>query len=342
MKKIISIIICAIILTSALALSCFADIPTDGFALEDYGQKHFYVGDSIDIPPVCDGVVREKEYNYALDPILIDDVEDFFDDRFFFIDGHDDSEYVNIFVSYDDDNIYLAMEIKDHYPHVDEKSSFDLGCGPDMEKFIRSRMCLNDGNGNSYVLARDGSNTDITDVGYFSGYMATYDDENDLLTYEIAYDRSELAAYFGMQSFDKVYFRAIAAMYDEDGKVGEAWLSFENPALMSYYIIQLYRYPHVLHFGTAPETDPVPETEPEEAKTDESETVPPDCMEEPVVTNDPVTEPQKVTDDGANEPTEEIPTVGATGEKGCGASVIATSLALIVSLGICVIYTKKK
>ncbi len=332
MKKIISTIICGIILFSALALSCFADIPTDGFALEDYGQKHFYVGDSIAVPPVCDGVVREGEYNYAFDPIIIDDIEEFFDDRFFFIDGHDDSEYVNIYVSYDDNNIYLAMEIKDHYPHVDEKSSFDLGCGPEMEKFIRSRMCLDDGNGNSYVIARDGSNTDITDVGYFSGYRATYDDENDLLTYEIAYDREELGKYFGMNSYDKLYFRAIAAMYDEDGKVGEAWLSFQNSELMSYYVIQLYRYPHVLHLGSAPETEPI-ETEPVETEPVETEPV----ETEPTQIEVLLTEAPKTEEPVETEPETEAPTKG-----GCGGSVSIIGTALVLLLGATTIHVKKR
>ncbi len=337
MKKIFSIVICTVILISSIAtVACASDL-NDPWALEDYGQRHFYIPEGAAVPPIADGVIREGEYGLALDPILVDDIEDFFDDRFFFIDAHDDTEFFNIYLDYDVNNIYVGIELKDHYLHPDEEAYVDIGCGPEMEKMIRARMLPNSEGDAPYYVTRDGSNTDIEDL-YFTGYNAGYDDENDILTYEIAYSRTELGNYFGVSEFDKVHIRIIPVMFNEAGYQGEVWFGFRNSEINSHYMTWFYRYPHVLHLGSAPETEPE-ETEPAETEPVETESeTPPETTPADEVPAE--TETQK--DTAATENTEEIPTIGAIEETGCGASIAGVALAIIAALGVCVISTKKK
>lgn len=334
MKKILTCILCIAIAIPLFSFLAIAGDLNDPWALEDYGQIHYYIPEAAAIPPVADGVITEGEYALALDPMLVDDIEEYFDDRYFFIDAHDDTEYLKLYFAYDENNIYVALELKDHYLHPDEEAYVDMGCGPEMEKMIRARMLPNSEGDAPYYVTRDGSNTDIEDL-YFTGYNAGYDDENDILIYEIAYSREELGKYFGVSDYDKVHIRVIPVMFNEEGYQGEVWFGFRNSDIESHYMTWFYRYPHVLHLGPAPVEETETETEPEPAVTEPVDTTPADT--EPVET-----EPQKVTENEVTEPAEEIPTIGAIEEKGCGASIIATSLAIVMSLGICVIFTKKK
>lgn len=80
MKKFISVIICSIFLLTAVSTVCFAEIPSDGFALEEYGQLHYYIPEGTNIPPVADGKVSEGEYSFSIMNIIPNDIEEMFDD----------------------------------------------------------------------------------------------------------------------------------------------------------------------------------------------------------------------------------------------------------------------
>ena len=179
--------------------------------------------------------------------------------------------------------------------------------------------------------------------------MAGYNEETEILTYEIAYSREELGNYFGVSEFDKIHIRIIPVMFDESGYKGEVWFGFVNWDLNPYYTTWFYRYPHVLHLGAtdpeleaeSAETEP---TETEPAETEPTETEPADTAPaetEPTET-EPVENTEKLTDENSENADEEIPTTGADEQKGCGGAISLTAVTLIFSLSICAIVTKRK
>jgi len=112
MKKIISVMLCAMMLFGVISVSAFAaEVPDDAKALSEFGQKSFYVGDEVEVAPnTLDGVVTEGEYTLEILGMKPDD--DAIDDRIFILDQYD-VEYVNLYVAQDFDNIYVAAEVKD-------------------------------------------------------------------------------------------------------------------------------------------------------------------------------------------------------------------------------------
>ena len=348
MKKIISIIICSIILLSATATVCFANAYTNGFELEDYGQLHYYIPEGTTVPPVADGKVSEDEYSLQIMGIYPNYTDDEADNRFFIVDDYDDTEYVNIYVDYDKDNIYFAMEIKDNYVGESEKAYFDVGLGPSISDYVRSKMYFKNENGEPEVSPYNGDNQELADEGYFTAYTASYDEENELFTYEISYSRSKLAEYFYLDSFDKIYLRAIASMYTQSGKAGEAWFGFQSNALIYYHYIMFYRYPHVIHFTEAPLIEAETDTE------DTSDTIFDDTSEQIGKDEGATTDANNnqdlenvedlIKDTDETSDAEMIPTTGAITDNkiGCASSVTAVSVSLILSLGVCAIITKRK
>ena len=116
MKKTLSLIIC-IIMIAAIAVSAISADETkliDARELESYGQHHFYLGDpasGTDIPDVEDAVISEGEYKEVLEFKKGDPLTGFSD-----ADAgasYLDNKWHKIYVSYDEENIYLGYETLD-------------------------------------------------------------------------------------------------------------------------------------------------------------------------------------------------------------------------------------
>ena len=144
MKRIVLILLCILMIASACVVGASAGRERiDIRELEEYGQLHYYLGAPAKVRPnVEDASVKENEYavTYEFKP----------DDKYAFIEWPTDSpkycdnEWARVHISYDENNLYLAMETKDkNYVQGSDGVSFNIsfrnsGIGYD----AISRMCF--------------------------------------------------------------------------------------------------------------------------------------------------------------------------------------------------------
>ncbi len=115
MKKVFALTLSLILLLSFVAFGAFAsdDTKADQRELGGYGQLHYFLGTPIEptkVPDTTDGKVSESEYaiSYEFDMSASKDVFSIEEYK-----GYTDTEGVKIYMSYDEDNYYLAIEVKD-------------------------------------------------------------------------------------------------------------------------------------------------------------------------------------------------------------------------------------
>ena len=127
MKKIFALLICFIMLATAVASAVSVNADNvrliDGRELEEYGQVHYWLGDPVaksEFPDASDGVVTESEYltiyHYGPDsPRFIAKVTDSKTGTY------TDTEWVALYMCHDGENLYIGMKIKDnaYYPDKD-------------------------------------------------------------------------------------------------------------------------------------------------------------------------------------------------------------------------------
>ncbi len=145
MKKILALFLGVLFLTMFTVTAVAADTnkKIDCRELEEYGQKHYYLGDIPEkVPNVEDAKIDEGEYAVSYE------FKEGADNAF--IDSRDpgasiiDNEWARVHISYDEKNLYLAMETKDkNYIKGKDGVSFnisfkDRGTGYD----AITRMCF--------------------------------------------------------------------------------------------------------------------------------------------------------------------------------------------------------
>ena len=323
MKKIISIVLCAVMLMSAMVLASYAE----GYSimeLEDFGQQHWVIAGKTENAPIADGVIDEGEYTLVVEGM--DPYNDDADDRFFCIDPQGlDVEEFNLYISYDDEYLYIGATIKESEMLDGEGISFHFSCNP---------ADMHDGIAISYKFG-GAPNTSEAEA-----FNATVD--GDVVTYEIVIRRTMLVDYMGYEDVDDIKeFALMIVMGDDRDEVNapdlwpEMWFgtivpgfdglaSSKDAALEEGKIwgrgADGRRFPHVMILGDAPEVE---ETVP--AETTPAETTPADTT--------PADTTPTETDPAVNEP---------VAEGGCGASVAAVAVALVAALGTCVAFINKR
>ena len=328
MKKIVSIMLCAMMIFGVMAVSVFAD----GYSimeLEDYGQVRWTIEGKTDNPPIADGVIDEGEY--TLEVLGMNPYEDDSDDRFFCIDPQAlDIEDFSLYLSYDDEYLYIGAKVVETEFLDGERISFHFSCNP---------ANMHDGVSVGYVF---GGAPDSSEAEAFNASV-----DGDTVTYEIVIRRTLLVDYMGYDDVDDIKEFALLIVMGDDRDAEnypdlwpEMWFgcivpgSFEGRAsslAAAESEGKLFgkgadgrRFPHVMVLGDAAvvETDPV--------ETDPTETDP--------VDTDPVeTDPTETNPVDATTPDAETPAEG-----GCGASVAAVAVVLIATLGTCTAFINKR
>ena len=321
MKKIIAIVLSAIMLMSVMALGVFAE----SFSfndLEEFGQQNWVIEGKTDVPPIADGIVEEGEYTLAIKDM--DPFDDEADDRFFCIDPSAlDVENFSVYFSYDDDYIYIAAEITEPETLDGESISF--------------RIYSNAHNAREGIVIQY-KYGGVPDTSEAEAFCAEKD--GDLVTYELIIRRTLLSDYIGADDVDDVkeFFLLICMSDDRDTvnypyhwpemwvgcKVPKGFESIASSAENAEAEDKIYGYgpdnnrlPHKMTLGEAP----VVETEPEE--TVPADTTPADTT--PVESNNVESEP-----------------VAENPISGCSLSIAAVAVALVASLGTCVALVAKK
>lgn len=143
MKRVLFIMICISLISALAVTTVFADSERiDIRDLEEYGQPHYYLGAPAKVrPDVEDACVKENEYavSYEFKPGEQSAFEWPKDSPKYY-----DNEWVKVHMSYDEMNLYLAIETKDkNYIKGSDGFSFnitfrDRGIGYD----AISRMCF--------------------------------------------------------------------------------------------------------------------------------------------------------------------------------------------------------
>ena len=299
----------------------------DIMGLEEYGQMDWTIEGKTEDAPIPDGIVEDGEYTLAVKDMKPS--EDEADDRFFCIDPQGlDVESFNLYLSYDDDYIYIGAEVFEDEILAGENITFRFGLDPrNFEKRINIKY--------THGGAPESENAEAFATELIDGGIS----------YEIVIKRTAMTDYLGFDDNDDVKeFTLQIVMGDDRDEVNhpelwpEMWFGCAVPghyeglassaeatdAEGKIWGFMGTRFPHVMTLGDAPETEaPV---------TDEPETKAPET--EAPQTNAPA-------GDTPNE-TEAPETEAPAAEGGCGASVAAVAVALVAALGTCTAFVSKR
>lgn len=131
MKKLLSLIICLVLLLTFTVSVASADErkKPDIRELEEYGQQHFYLGEPLsesNAPNAKDARVSEGEYPIFYEYKNGDKCSALTDKgkTATFLDN----EWVRVYLGYDSDHLYVAMETKDTN-YIKEKDGFGINLG---------------------------------------------------------------------------------------------------------------------------------------------------------------------------------------------------------------------
>ncbi len=318
MKKIVLLFLSMLILALAMTVAVSANIY---YELADYGQKTYTVS-TAEVAPIQDGVICEGEYTLCFEMTLDGDKNS--DDYFVLgADKAESVEYVKLYLTQDEDNIYVGAELKDpvikgYYDALYVHLSIN-----DVEDYIQ--IYLPHCNKPEVPIGEDNT---ANWPSYYTGYGAANDSESQITVYEISIARTTLAARFEVDSFDAVLFLG-GLRVSEDGSL--MIVGFRHETLAADLSLQGagggIGYPHILLLG--------------------EDCVLPGEDTEPVVTESEKTEPAE-SESLTTEPTEMPDTDPADSEilkepeAGCGATVSLLAVAIIASLGICVTFVNKR
>ncbi len=331
MKKIISIVLCAVMLMSMMMLGVYANTYKLN-EFEEFGQQKWVVEGKTENAPLADGIIEEGEY--TLEVKDMDPYNDDADDRFYCIDPFAlDVENFSLYFSYDDDYIYIGAEVTESETLDGEKIKFWV--------IYDYHNAHNNGIAVEYVY---GGTPNTSEAEAFCT-----EQDGDTITYELIIRRTLLSDYIGADDVDDVkeFFLLMCLSDDRDIENApdawpEMWIGcrvpkgFEGIATSGETAEEegkIYgtgpdrnRLPHTLVLGDAPETEPADTTP---ADTTPADTTPAD------------TTPADTT------PTESAPADTATPdapaeEGGCGASVAAVAVALVAMLGTCTVFVNKR
>ena len=322
MKKLLTIALC-VILVGVMSVSAFAS----AFELGDYGQLTITLTEGA-TTPVADGTIAEGEYEYGIAATEASEAV--------YLAGESalaDTTYVNFYLAVDADYIYVATETDDTEIVDWQEGIFVNFC---LENTGTAVKIFASDCGDPEVLSDDRANW----AAYFAGNSRTVVDG--VTTTEVVFSRAKIAEFLGVDSFDKI---AISISQNTNCAADSAvvW-GFQNAEAeaLGYpaYGYPTWGLPHVVEIIAEPvvnDTDPA-ETTP----ADENEGVLDGGSDIEV---DGATDPVE-TEPSENEPTETdpatTPETEPAAEGGCGASVAAACVAMLATLGTCVVFVTKK
>jgi len=326
MKKIISVALCAVMLLGIMVTAVFAEVPDEAWKLSEYGQKSIYLGTEVDVAPVVDGKVNEGEYAVEFKDMLLAD--DDASDSFFVVDAPSDIDKFSVYLSYDFDFIYLAVETHDTNLATGDGLIVSLGLNDNIDEAIAFRARHNIPDDpitappmNLWFFGKDLAVEPDESAGPAEAYeyisrCGGYDEATQTATYEFAFTRTALEGLEDGDIIDRLYFRLNIQATD-----GSIVYGFKNDEVAGKYHSWLSRFPHVIYLTEEPET---PETEA------------------------PVTEAPETGAPATDAPETEAPTTDAPNEtetpaeSGCGSSVATMGVALVAVLGTCTAFISKK
>ncbi len=324
MKKFTCTLIVAAILATALSLCAFAE-EYSNMELEDAGQQHWVIEGKTSVPPIADGVVEDGEY--TLEVKDMNPANDAEDNRFFCIDPATlDVENFNLYFSYDDDYVYIGAEVTEREILDGEYICFYLSCN---EKDFLDGV---------YVRYVFGGFPESDEAYAFETSTI-----GNTIVYELVIGRTALADYIGVEPEDITVFSILLMMRDDrdvenyPNDYPEIWfgtiLPREHEALATSADAaevegKLWgkgadgrRFPHVMTFGEAPETEE-PYTE-----TGGEDVIPAE------------TDPRETVLDSSNN---EISSDNVAADKGCGSSLSAAFVSMIIAISTFATFTKIK
>ena len=373
MKKTLSFILCLVMIAAIAISGVSADetTPIDARELEAYGQHHFYLGapaTGTDIPNVEDAKVGENEYKEVLEFKKGDKLTGF-SDADAGAGSYLDNEWHKIYVSYDEENIYLAYETKDvnyvlgkdgvawclslmdkgSMPHAIGRVTYDIY--PTSETDI-SELKITPRGGPKNDDGSWATAVTVKREDHIKAASGHYDAATQVLTVETAFKIDALKEYWGNDlalEDIRVYLVGFAWCYgpsvqgaDDTVRQGVVWSYFPSNTdsniklnfLLDYPEISYWAefFPHIVHFCEKPEpTTPAPTTTAEPTTTPEPTTAAPTTAKP--TTAAPTTAAPIVAD-----ATTEAPKA----DKGCGSAIALSALALVPMLGAAVVFGKKK
>ena len=304
--------------------------PDDQYALEDFGQTHYYAGSEYSTA-VADGKISEGEYSLVIGDIKA--VNDEKDDRFYYLNNSNtesDLENIELYVSQDEKYIYLAAKVLDMKPsNYSDSVNFYVGTGETMTDLVVF-----------YVPRTPSGGVECWPMGWEESFdmnsglpaqaekaSKTYVQAKKTVNtregviYELVLKKNA----FENSDFDKMFFATKITTSDPDNRpldvlyfgFDASEISYKYP---TYATVRdaLRVHPYVIEFIEAPKETEPPVTEPTE--TELIETEPTNTEMQPQ--DAPETEPQK--------------------QGGCSSSISSVSVMFIMIIGAAFAAFKKK
>lgn len=212
----------------------------DGYALEPFGQKHFYLGNPVSKNPTADVYVNPSQYTLReIDMYIENDAKD---DRFFSVTKRTGLKRFEFYANYNANYIGLAFKLYGNFGYDIPVDAiyFDIGVKDNTDEFIRVYMSR--GNECEVHIGEYSPPSERKD--YF--VSAHYSHNTD---WSVVLDRKAIERYIG-STFDKMYIRGLftvlASAYET-----ETCFGFKGDAFVKKYHSALNdMFPHVLYFGT--------------------------------------------------------------------------------------------
>ena len=239
------------------------DIPDSPFELGEGGQLHFYAGQ--EKTPTVDGNITEGEYSLEIKNLAA--INDDSDDRFFTTLQQDkiyDLDSVNVYVSYDSENIYVGVEVLGDKTRSSYGDTIQLFIGT-TEKTDELSMFqiprIPDGKVKAYPFGVDVPSSKVaeSEAKFYVVANKTVDDwEN--ITYEIALKRDML----GIDDLDTIFFGILVKTADKNNSaVGNVYFGFDTKGIENIfpYSSRGDFYMHLLTIGEEPVVGTEPVTE---------------------------------------------------------------------------------
>ena len=397
MKKILVAIALMLVASFLISIPAMGAISTDGgskdVTLDELlnsgilGENDIhYVGAPTTVAPKQDAVINEGEYSYHYrDTNITNTAQGYNATGFYpvevneFSEAH--SEYVDVYFSYDEDYVYIAISDPGFY--LDEirhntspnifpdmcinHNDIDYGYAPQITQNGATRTQDNLAAAQGGIVTVDG--VDMKVINKFNVTKTNLEGGGCSYVHEYRYSKAETVKILNAKTGanvstfpDTFLFTMGQAQYMGTSPRGTnqpiTWIRMIGRPLTNAEMINLgtdyfWWLPAVVVLGENPNAEEAPETTTEEATTEPATTEP--ATTEPATTEPATTEPATTepatTEPATTEPapatTEPAATEPATTEpapeKGCGNSIGLMGLALVATLGTCaVVATKKK
>ena len=376
MKKALALILC-LIMVAAVAVSTISADETkliDARELEEYGQKHFWLGapaTGTAIPDVTDAKISANEYKDSF-TATVQEAQETGLSRWADSDAgagaYWDTEWSKFYINYDAENIYFGYEAKDTNFIVGKErichmlSMWDLGTTPAAVGRINF-LCKTRETGlldiemQNFRKAEDGGwnwSEKLEAATFYNEGSFSYDETTQILTIEISVKLNAIKEWWGNEldlEETRMYWAPYARYYGESVEgagdtvcQGILWCYLKGEADPNIKMNFVLDYPDISYYGNPMFFPHVVHFCEKPVETTVAPTTTAEATTTVAATTTAAATTKAATTVAATTVADATAaaTTAAEAKKGCGSTVALSALALVPMLGAAVVFGKKR